>query len=78
MSRPLIFLDLITLIIFDEAFMLSSFSLYSLLQPPDTSSFRGPNTTLSTLFTNMMMMMMMMMMVMVVVVVMMMMTTVII
>jgi hypothetical protein len=43
MSRAFILLDLITLIIFCEAYKLRSSSLSSRLQPPATSSFLGPN-----------------------------------
>jgi len=49
---PFNLLDLITLIIFDEAYMLRSSSLCSLLQSPTTSSLLGPNILLSTLFSN--------------------------
>jgi hypothetical protein len=42
---------LITLIILGEAYNLES-SLCSLLQPPTTSSLRGPNILLSTLFSD--------------------------
>jgi len=48
----ILFLELITLIIFGEACKLWSFSLCSLFQPPTTSSFLGPNILLSTLFLN--------------------------
>jgi len=44
--------DLTTLIIPGEAYKLWSSSLYSLLQPPSTSSSLGSNTPLSTLFSN--------------------------
>jgi hypothetical protein len=45
-------LDMIALIIFNEACKLWSSSLRSLLQPPATSSFLGPNVLLSSLFEN--------------------------
>jgi len=48
----LILLNLISLIIFDEAYTLWRFSLCSPLQPPATSSFLGPNFLLSILFSN--------------------------
>jgi hypothetical protein len=46
----LIPLDLLTLIIFYEAYKLGTSSLCSLPHPPTTSS--GPNVLLSTLFSN--------------------------
>jgi hypothetical protein len=48
----LIYLDLITLIIFIEAYILCSSPLCSLLQPYTTSSLLVPNIILSILFTN--------------------------
>jgi hypothetical protein len=45
-------LDLITLIIFGKAYKLWNFSLFSLLQPPPTSSPFDPNILLGTLFPN--------------------------
>jgi hypothetical protein len=46
-----IFLHLITLTIFDVVYKLWSSSLYSLLQPPATSSLLGPDIFLSALFS---------------------------
>jgi hypothetical protein len=48
----LILLNLITLIIFSEAYKLCSSSLCSLLQPPTTSFLLGPNIPFSILFSN--------------------------
>jgi hypothetical protein len=48
----LILVDFIIQIIFDEVHKLPSSSLCSSLQPPVTSSFLGPNFSLSTLFSN--------------------------
>jgi len=48
----LILLELITLIIFGEAYKLRRSSLCSLLQPPVTSSLSVPTILLSTLFSN--------------------------
>jgi len=48
----LILLDLITLIIFCEAYNLWSSSLCSLLQPAVTFSLLGPNSLLNTLLSN--------------------------
>jgi hypothetical protein len=48
----LIFLDMISLIIFGEYYKLYSSSLCSFLQPPIISSLLGPNILLSTLFWN--------------------------
>jgi hypothetical protein len=47
----LTFLDLITLIIFGEAYKLCSSSLCSLIQPPATSSLLGPNIAPRALFS---------------------------
>jgi len=48
----LILLDLITLIILGEAYMLWSSSTQNTFQPPTISTLLGPNTLLSTLFSN--------------------------
>ena len=48
----LILLDFITQKILDEEYRSLSSSLYSFLHSPVTSSFLGPNTLLSTLFSN--------------------------
>jgi hypothetical protein len=52
MSRPSHFLDLITRKIFVGEYRSLSFSLYSFLHSPVTSSFLGPHILLSTLFSN--------------------------
>jgi hypothetical protein len=49
---PLILLDLITLIIFGEAFKLQISSLCSLLQPHTTTFLLDPNVLRSTLFSS--------------------------
>jgi hypothetical protein len=48
----LILLDLTTRTIMDEECRSLSFSLYSVLYPPVTSSLLGPNILLSTLLSN--------------------------
>ena len=51
-TANLILLDLITRIIFDEAYRSLSSSLCSFLHSPVNSSLLGPNILLSTLFSN--------------------------
>jgi hypothetical protein len=52
MPTHLILLDLVTVMIFDEAYKLWCSSLCSLQQRPATSSLLDPNTVLSTQFSN--------------------------